>query len=84
MSYLIISYVGVFDYVTFCVLRLKLITLANEIETNPGPSFEHATRDMQSMVMLQEDSVQPSPFLHFCFHKASNLNFGQPPKLITL
>ena len=39
ISYLIISYVGVYDYVAFCVLRLKLIILANDTETNPSPQF---------------------------------------------
>ena len=28
---------GVYDYVAYCVLRLKLIILANDIQTNPGP-----------------------------------------------
>ena len=36
-SYLLISYAGVYDYVAYRVLRLKLIILANDIQTNPGP-----------------------------------------------
>ena len=36
-SYLLISYAGVYDYVAYCVLRLKLIILANDIQTKPGP-----------------------------------------------
>ena len=37
LLYLLISYAGVFDYVAYCVLRLKLIILANDIQTNPAP-----------------------------------------------
>ena len=36
-SYLLISYAGVYDHAAYCVLRLKLIILANDIQTNPGP-----------------------------------------------
>ena len=37
LSYLLISYAGVYDYVAYCVLRLKLIILADDIQTNLGP-----------------------------------------------
>ena len=87
-SYLLISYTGVYDYVTYCVLRLKLIMLANDIQTNPGPpvAFIQGSYNQGhslSMVMKQENSVEQSLFLHLLSHRTCNQNFGQPNKLIT-
>lgn len=39
MRNMIISFVGLYDYVVYASLRIRLILLANDIETNPGPLF---------------------------------------------
>ena len=37
--HMIISFAGIYEYVFYACLRLRLILLANDIETNPGPLF---------------------------------------------
>ena len=36
---MIISFAGTYEYVFYACLTLRLILLANDIETNPGPLF---------------------------------------------
>ena len=39
LRHMIISFAGIYEYVFYAFLRLRLILLANNIETNPGPLF---------------------------------------------
>ena len=39
LRHMIISFAGIYEYVFYACLRLRLILLANNIETNPGPLF---------------------------------------------
>ena len=39
LRHIIISFAGIYEYVFYACLRLRLILLANDIETNPGPLF---------------------------------------------
>ena len=39
LRHTIISFAGIYEYVFYACLRLRLILLANNIETNPGPLF---------------------------------------------
>ena len=39
LRHMIISFAGIYEYVFYACLRLRLILLTNDIETNPGPLF---------------------------------------------
>ena len=41
---MIVSFAGIYENVAYCILRLKLLVLANDIETNPGPEFSLAVQ----------------------------------------
>ena len=60
LTHMIASIAGIYEYVAYCILRLKLVVLANNIETNPGPEFSLAVQGSFSQGALKYGEVAGS------------------------
>ena len=82
-TYLLISYAGVYDYVVYCVLGLKLIILANDIQTNPGPPVVVIRGSYNQGHSKYGDETGKQCAAVSLFAVVLSQNCGQPNKLIT-